>query len=85
MNKKILLVYAMLFFILGGCSNISEDKAKKIIVEEYSNQLGEATILSTEEKNDDYYIEWENKNDKFKGISKVSSNGEITLIESEIE
>ncbi|MGX7394289.1 hypothetical protein [Carnobacterium mobile] len=85
MNKKILLVYAMLFFILGGCSNISEDKAKKIIVEEYSNQLGEATILSTEEKNDDYYIEWENKNDKSKGISKVSSNGEITLIESEIE
>ncbi|WP_192988468.1 hypothetical protein [Carnobacterium mobile] len=85
MNKKILLVYAMLFFILGGCSNISEDKAKKIIVEEYSNQLGEATILSTEEKNDDYYIEWENKNDKSKGISKVSSNGEITLIELEIE
>lgn len=85
MNKKILLVYAMLFFILGGCSNISEDKAKKIIVEEYSNQLGEATILSTEEKNDDYYIEWENKNDKSKGISKVSSNGEITLIESKIE
>lgn len=85
MNKKILLVYGMLFFILGGCSNISEDKAKKIIVEEYSNQLGEATILSTEEKNDDYYIEWENKNDKSKGISKVSSNGEITLIESEIE
>lgn len=85
MNKKFSLVYAMLFFILVGCSNISEDKSKKIIVEEYSNQLGEATILSTEEKNNDYYIEWENKNDKSKGISKVSPNGEITPIESEIE
>lgn len=85
MKKSCLLAYVLLLFALAGCSNISRDKAENLIIKEYSNQMGEATIVSTEEKERDYYIEWENKKDKSKGISKVSSNGEVEIIEVEIE
>lgn len=85
MKKGYLLVYTLLLFGLVGCTNISKEKAKQLIIEEYSNELGEATIISTEEKNDDYYIKWENKKDKSRGISKVLSDGKIEIIESEIE
>lgn len=85
MKKSYLLLYAILLFGLVGCTNISEEKAKQLIIEEYSNELGEATIISTEEKNEEYYIKWENKKDKSRGISKVLSDGEIEIVESEIE
>lgn len=64
---------------------MSEEKAEKLIVEEYSNHLGEATIISTEEKDNEYYIKWENEKDKYRGTSKVSPEGEISIIEAEIE
>lgn len=85
MKKSYLLLYAILLFGLVGCMNISEEKAKQLVIEEYSNELGEATIISTEEKNKEFYIKWENKKDKSRGISKVLSDGEIEIVESEIE
>ena len=85
MKKRYFLAYAILLFGLVGCTTVSKEKAKQLIIEEYSNELGEATIISTEEKNNDYYIRWENKKDKSRGISKVLSDGEIEIIESEIE
>lgn len=85
MRKIPLLVYPLLFIIVAGCSHMSENKAGKIIIEEYSNFNGEATIISTIEIEDEYYIEWENKEDKYRGTSKVSADGKITVIEAEIE
>lgn len=82
MKKKPLLVYGLVLFALTGCSTMSEERAEKLIVEEYSNHLDKAVIISTVEKNNEYYIEWENK---YRGTSKVSPDGEITIIEAEIE
>ena len=85
MKKKPLLVYGLVLFALTGCSTMSEEKAEKLVVEEYSNHLGKADIIFTVEKDNEYYIEWENKEDKYRGTSKVSPDGEITVIEAEIE
>lgn len=85
MRKIPLLIYASLIFVLTGCSVMSEDKAEQYIIKEYSNQLGEAKIISTVEIDNEYLIEWENKNDKYRGTSKVSADGEIIMIEAEIE
>lgn len=83
MKKYMLLSCFMFTFLLVGCSSLSE--AEKLIVEEYSNHLGTAKIISTEKKNNDYYIEWENLENKHKGTSKVSLDGRITIIDAEIE
>lgn len=85
MRNISLLIYASLIFLLTGYSVMSEDKAEQYIIKEYSNQLGEAKIISTVEIDNEYLIEWENKRDKSRGISKVSADGEITMIEAEIE
>lgn len=85
MKKQSFLGYLTFFFLLTGCSTLSETEAEKIVIEEYSNHLGEATILSTEKKGNDYYIEWENKNNKSRGESKISTDGKETIIEAEIE
>ena len=85
MKKHTVLFCLMFLFLIVGCSSISKTEAEKLIVEEYSNLLGTAKIISTEKENNDYYIEWENKEDKYRGTSKVSSDGEITIIYAEIE
>lgn len=85
MKKGYLLAYAILLFALVGCTNISQEEAEQIIIERYSNFMGKAEIISTEEKNDKYYIEWINEEDGSKGISTVSSDGEVEVIEAEIQ
>lgn len=72
-------------FLISGCSNISEDEAEKIIIDQYSNFNGTTEIISTDKKDGEYYIEWINEGDGAKGVSKVSSDGEITVIEAEIQ
>ena len=84
MRKIPLLIYVSLIFVLTGCSVISEDKAEQFIIREYSNHLGEATIISAKEIDNEYLIEWENKNDKYRATSMVSADREI-IIEAEIE
>ena len=85
MTKIPMLVYVSLVFVVTGCAMMSEDKAEQLIIEENSNQIGKATIISTVGIDNEYLIEWENKRDKSRGISKVSADGEITMIEAEIE
>lgn len=85
MSKILLLTYISLVFALTGCATISENKAEQLIIEEYSNQIGEATIISTEKVDNEYLIKQENEASKYRGISKVSVDGEITMIEAEIE
>lgn len=82
--KKITLLFS-LFFLLAGCSSISKTEAEKMVIEKYSNHLRTAKIISTEKENDDYYIQWENTENKERGTSKVSPDGEITIISAEIE
>lgn len=84
--KKYTLLFCIVFlFLIAGCSSLSKTEAEKLIVEEYSNHLGTAKIISTEKENDDYYIQWENTENKHRGTSKVSPDGEITIIYAEIE
>ncbi|MFL2101281.1 hypothetical protein [Desemzia sp. FAM 23989] len=85
MKIKFFLASVTLMLILSGCSTISQSKAEELIREEYRNHLGDTTIISTEEDADGYIIEWENKNNKHRGTSKISNNGEITIIYAEIE
>lgn len=85
MTKMSMLVYLSLFFAVTGCTMMSEDKAEQSIIEENSNHIGKTTITSTVEIDNEYLIEWENNRDKSRGISKVSADGEITMIEAEIE
>lgn len=84
--KKITLLFS-LFSLLAECSSISKTEAEKMVIEKYSNHLGTAKIISTEKENDDYdyYIQWENTENKERGTSKVSPDGEITIISAEIE
>lgn len=82
--KKIALLFSLLF-LLAGCSSISKTEAEKMVIEKYSNHLGTAKIISTEKEKDGYYIQWENTENKEKGTSKVSPDGEITIISAEIE
>lgn len=41
--------------------------------------------MSAEERIDAYYITWENKKDKSRGISKVTFDGNMEIVEAEIE
>ena len=82
--KKITLLFS-LFSLLAECSSISKTEAEKMVIEKYSNHLGTAKIISTEKENDDYYIQLENTENKERGTSKVSPDGEITIISAEIE
>lgn len=67
--KKITLLFS-LFSLLAECSSISKTEAEKMVIEKYSNHLGTAKIISTEKENDDYYIQWENTENKHTKISR---------------
>lgn len=57
----------------------------KLVIDQYSIFNGTAEIISTDKKEDEYYIEWINESDRTKGVSAVSSDGEITVIEAEAQ
>jgi hypothetical protein len=79
----------MLIFLLIGCSNIkdslSEEKAKQLVIEKHTNFNGKPSILSIEIKSNAYYVEWENRGNKESGIDKVTIEGEVTMVEAQIE
>ncbi len=85
MKKILFLGCVILFFLLGGCSTMTQEKAEQLIIEQNSNHLGEATIISSEEQDGNYIIEWENEENKAWGISEVSPDGEVKIIDGEIE
>lgn len=85
MKRILFLVCIFTVFLVGGCSNISQEEAEDLIIEQNSNHLGEATIISSEEQDDHYIIKWENKGNKAWGVSEVSPDGEIKIIDGEIE
>lgn len=85
MRKLFFLGFIITSFFIAGCSNISQEEAEQIIIERYSNFMGTAEIVSTEKKDGEYYIEWTNEEDGSKGVSTVSQDGEVKVIEAEVQ
>jgi hypothetical protein len=90
--KSKLINYALtslVILLLIGCSNIeepiSEGDAKKLVIEEHSNNNGTPSNVSIELKNNVYYIKWENQENKESGTDKVTKNGEDEMVEARIE
>jgi hypothetical protein len=80
---------SLMILLLIGCSNIedsiSEEDAKQLVIEEHSNNNGMPSIVSVELKSNAYYVKWENEENKESGTDKVTKNGEIEMIEAQIE
>ncbi|MDF2556325.1 MAG: hypothetical protein K0R71_153 [Bacillales bacterium] len=90
MRSKFLLCIILFSFItLIGCSKIedtlSEEKAKQLVIEEHTKHIGTPSILYIEVKNNAYYVEWENRENKESGTDKVTKNGEVIMVEARIE
>ncbi|MER2030153.1 MAG: hypothetical protein ABS935_01580 [Solibacillus sp.] len=92
-NHKGAKIYFELYLIitvllLSGCSSIqnviTEDEAKKMILDNHISNHGKTEILSAELKNNKYYIHWEIKDNCERGIDTVNQNGEIEMIEASI-
>ena len=84
MRRLFFLGYILTFF-LAGCSTISPEEAEQLVIDQYSNFNGTAEIISTDKKEDKYYIEWINESDGTKGVSAASSDGKIIVIEAEAQ
>ena len=90
MLKKLLYI---LFFIsllsVVGCSNIedsiSQNEAKRLVLKQHIKSIGGPSIVSIEVKNNAYYIKWENKENKESGTDKVTKDGEVIMVEAQIE
>ncbi len=92
MRYKFLLMLfltSLIPLLLFGCSNIkdslSEEKAKQLVIEKHTNTNGTPSILSIEVKNNAYYVKWENKGNKEAGTDKVTKDGEVKMVEAQIE
>lgn len=85
MKKKFFFGCTLTLFFIVGCSNAAQEEAEQIIIEQNSTIMGTPEIISTEKKDGEYYIEWINEKDGSKGINKVSADGEITVIEAEVQ
>lgn len=82
MNKKLLIFVIMLIFFLNGCETseqyISEDEAKSIVLNYYSENIRQIKIISIRQENNEYKVKWENTDDceeEFIYVDK--NNGEI--------
>ncbi|MGB7459335.1 MAG: hypothetical protein WA887_00475 [Carnobacterium jeotgali] len=84
-NEKAIFFGLYTNFFLAGCSTISPEEAEQLVIDQYSNFNGTAEIISTDKKEDKYYIEWINESDGTKGVSAVSSDGKIIVIEAEAQ
>lgn len=92
MKRKLLLILTsttISITSLVGCTQIedeiSKEEAQELVVEERSGNIGNVEIMSTEIKNNKYIVEWENEENLEKGIDEVDKNGNVKMIEAEIE
>jgi hypothetical protein len=78
-----------MLILLIGCSNIrdfiSEDDAKQLVIEEHTKNNGTPSIVQVELKNNAYYVKWEIKSNKESGTDKVTKDGEVVMVEAQIE
>ena len=89
--KKIgyIIVFVLVLFIASGCNDatpkITEEQAKSIVIEQHTNTIGEVEIISVTHKNNEYIIEWENKENCENGIDSVDDqDGEVEMVEASI-
>ena len=90
MLKKLLYILFSIFLLsVVGCSNIedsiSEEGAKQLVIQEHTNNNGTPAIVSIEVKNNAYYVKWENEENKESGTDKVTKDGEVKMVEAQIE
>ena len=83
------LFVSLMLLLIIGCSNvkdsISEEEAKDLVIEEHTNNNGTPSIVSVELKNNAYYVKWENKSNKESGTDRVTKDGDVVMVEAQIE
>ncbi|HAQ08407.1 MAG TPA: hypothetical protein DCR24_13145 [Bacillus bacterium] len=84
-----IFVFLLFLFLASGCDNatpkITEEQAKSIVIEQHTNTIGEVEIKSVTHKNNEYIIEWENKENCENGIDSVNDqDGEVEMVEASI-
>lgn len=86
------LLYILFFILLlsvVGCSNIedsiSQKEAKQLVLKQHKTNIGTPSIVSIDVKNNNYYIKWENKENKESGTDKVTKDGEVKMVDAQIE
>lgn len=92
MKRRLLLIFIVLAIAdmtLVGCTQIedeiSKEEAQVLVIEEHSGSIGKVEIKSIEIKNNKYIVEWENEENLEKGTDQVDKNGNLEIIEAEIE
>ena len=87
-NSFYIFLFISLLFVVG-CSNIedsiSQNEAKQLVLKQHNKNNGEPSVVSIEVKNNAYYIKWENKENKESGTDKVTKDGEVKMVEAQIE
>ena len=90
-KKRLLLIFTIItsVILLAACSQIedqiSKDEAEQLVIEERSGKIGMVEITSIEIKNNKYIIEWKNEENLEKGIDEVDKNGNVKMIDAQIE
>src|SRR5690625_2559797 len=63
--RKTIFIFSSLIFILTACNNsidkeITEEKAKEIVINCHDSDVGEVDVISVVDKSEKYIIKWEN-------------------------
>ena len=87
--KKVAILLLFVVLLMTACSqtesNISEDQAKSIVVDDHKGNNGEVKIISVSHKNNEYIIKWEIKENCESGTDYVNDdNGKIHNSEGSI-
>lgn len=88
---KVLLIVTIILglFLTAGCSSIgdsiSEEEARRLVIEEHTNGNGTPKVVSIDIKWNTYVVEWENEENNEWGRDKVTRDGEVKMIEASIE
>ncbi|MFC0475563.1 hypothetical protein ACFFHF_09910 [Robertmurraya beringensis] len=86
---SVLMIVLLLLQFGIGCEQrkpeITEIQAKIKVIEKHKIKNGMVKIKSITHKNNEYIIEWENKDNCEYGIDKVDDqNGELKMVEASI-
>ncbi|WP_461611819.1 hypothetical protein [Cytobacillus kochii] len=87
MKKTSRLLLFLLLLFLSSCSTapepkISEQQAKSIVIEKNTRTIGNVTIVSIEQKGNNYIIKWENPENCESGVEHMNhQSGKIITSE----
>ena len=73
-----------MLFILVGCTNIedsiSEEEAKQLVLNQHMEHIGTPSIVSIEIKDNAYFVQWVNTENKESGTDKVTKDGKVKIM-----